>query len=147
MDDGLRIVPGGKSGRELVNRVHARNGKDIADRGNHSVVDLDVAFDPLGAHGKAWTAFPHIAEAVARSHASALRHGVDGNERRIGVDTFGDDTDRTPVETRIGCLLTRCEETVGVEVEPGWGAHGDRGFNGGLHTVWDPERRTQARQR
>ena len=110
--------------RELVDRAHSGDREDRADRANHALVNRDVALDPLRAHDEAWAQLARIAQPIAGAHARALRHGVDGDEGRVGVRVSGDDTDRTAVQARIGRLLARGEETVGVEVEPrSWTRH------------------------
>ena len=48
-------------------------------------MDLDVALDPLGAHGKVWTPLTCITHAIARSHTDTLRRVIDGDEGRVGV--------------------------------------------------------------
>ena len=39
-------------------------------------MDLDVALDPLGAHGKVWTPLTCITHAIARSHTDTLRRAL-----------------------------------------------------------------------
>ena len=98
--------------------MHRGDREDGADRADHALVDADVALNPLRAHDEAWAQLARIAHAIARTHAGALRGRVHGDERGIGVLRTGDDAHRTPVQARIGGLLARGEETVGVEVEP-----------------------------
>ena len=118
VDNGLRVVPGREPRGNLVDGVHRRDGQDNADRQHHALVNADVALDPLRAHDEAWAQLARIAQPIAGTHAGTLSHSVHGDQRGVGVGTPRDDTNRTAVQARIGGLLARCEESIGVEVEP-----------------------------
>ena len=118
VDNGLRVVPGREPRRNLVDGVHRGDREDGADRADHALVDADVALDPLRAHDEAWAQLARIAQPITGTHARALRSGVHGDQRGVGVGTPRDDTHWTAVQAWIGRLLARGEKTVGVEVEP-----------------------------
>ena len=82
-------------------------------------MNRDVALNPLRAHDEAWAQLARIAQHNRPSaRPRAFRHGIHGDQRGVGIGAPRDDTDRTAVQARIGRLLARGEETVGVEVEP-----------------------------